>query len=249
MEYSARLLAGVVAALDVEARTLSPRTRRRGVLHEVGDGILVAVSGMGSAAAVRAAGALVDAGATALVSWGLAGGLDPALRAGTICLPTVVVSRDGPTFSTDLHWREIFTAAMSPRLTVASGKLLTNPVAIESVAAKAAAFGETGAVAVDMESAGVAQIAALNKLPFIAVRAIVDTAGDTIPRAVMAASSKGRVRLAQLLVGLVRSPREIAPMMRLAQRYRCATRALSDVARTGALAPLAFGTACRDRIA
>ncbi len=98
--------AGVVAALDLEARSFSPRTRRRDGLLEVGDGTLVAVSGMGRAAAVDAAGALVDAGATALVSWGLAGGLDPGLRAGTICLPSMVVSRDGATFATDLHWRE-----------------------------------------------------------------------------------------------------------------------------------------------
>ena len=129
-----------------------------------------------------------------------------------------------------------------------SGTLLTSAEAIEDVAAKAAAFAETGAVAVDMESAGVAQIAASKRLPFVAVRAIVDTAGDTLPRAVMAAGTEGRVRLARLLFGIVRSPREIAPVMRLAQRYRAATRALGAVARTGALAPLAFA-AHPDRIA
>jgi len=241
--------AGVVAALDLEARTLSPRTRRRDGLFEVGDGTLVAVSGMGRAAAAAAAGALVDAGATALVSWGLAGGLDPALQAGAICLPSMVVSWDGATFATDLHWREILTAAISGRLVVVNGKLLTSAAAIEDVAAKAAAFGETGAVAVDLESAGVAQFAVTNKLPFVAVRAIVDTAGDTIPRAVMAAGSGGRVRLARLILGIAASPREIAPVMRLAKRYRAAARALRAVGRTGALAPLAFGAAHRNRIA
>jgi adenosylhomocysteine nucleosidase len=242
-------IAGVVAALDSEARTLSLTSRRRDGLFEVGDGTLVVVSGMGRAAAVVAAGALVDAGATALVSWGLAGGLDPALQAGTICLPSMVVSRDGAAFATDLHWREILAAAINRRLAVVTGKLLSSAVAIADLAAKAAAFGETGAVAVDMESAGVAEVAALNKLPFVVVRAIVDTADDAIPRAVMAASSEGRVRLARLMLGIVRSPREIAPLMRLAKRYRAATRALATVARTGALAPLAFSAAHPDRIA
>ena len=241
--------AGVVAALDMEARSLGLRTRRRDGLFEVGDGTLVAVSGIGRAAAVGAAGALVDAGATALVSWGLAGGLDPGLQAGTICLPSMVVSRDGATFATDLHWREILTAAISRRLIIVSGKLLTSAVAIEDVAAKAAAFGETGAVAVDMESAGVAQVAALNKLPFVVVRAIVDTAGDTLPRAVLAAGTEGRVRLARLILAIASSPREIAPLLRIAKRYRAATRALGAVARTGALAPLAFGDAHPNRIA
>jgi adenosylhomocysteine nucleosidase len=241
--------AGVVAALDLEARSLRPRTRRRDGLFEVGDGTLVAVSGMGRAAAVDAAGALVAAGATALVSWGLAGGLDPKLQAGTICLPCLVVSRDGATFATDLHWREILTAAIGRRLSVAGGTLLTSAAAIESVAGKAAAFGETGAVAVDMESAGVAQIAALHKIPFVAVRAIVDTAGDSLPSAVKAAGTEGRVRLARLILGIASSPREIAPLLRLANRYRAAARALGTVARTGALAPLAFGAAHFDRIA
>ena len=246
---SARLLAGVVAALDMEARTLSPGPRRRDGLREAGDGLLVAVSGMGSAAAVGAAGTLVDAGATALVSWGLAGGLDPALQAGTICLPGTVVSRDGATFPTDLAWREILTAAISRHLPVVSGTLLTSPVAIENVAAKAAAYRTTGAVAVDMESAGVARVAALKGLPFIAVRAIVDTAGDSLPGTVMAAGSDGRVRLVRLILGIVRSPRDIAPLLRLAKRYRAATRARTAVAATGALAPLAFTAASADRIA
>ena len=142
------------------------------------------------------------------------------------------------------------TAAISRRLTVVSGKLLSSAVAIEDVAAKAAAFGETGAVAVDMESTGVAQTAALNKLPFVAVRAIVDAAGDTLPRAVMAA---GRPKVdcgsARLILGIASSPREIAPLLRLAKRYRAATSALGAVARTGALAPLAFGAAHCVRIA
>jgi adenosylhomocysteine nucleosidase len=241
--------AGVVAALDMEARSLRPMTRRRDGLFETGDGTMVAVSGMGRAAAVGAAGALVDAGATALVSWGMAGGLDPRLQAGAICLPSLVVSRDGAAFPTNLHWREILAAAIGQRFIVVSGRLLTSAVAIEDVAAKAAAFGETGAAAVDMESAGIAQIAELKKLPFVAVRAIVDTAADTLPRAVMAAGAEGRVRLARLILGIAASPREIAPLMRLAKRYRAATRALRAVARTGALAPLSFGAAHPDRIA
>ncbi len=71
------------------------------------------------------------------------------------------------------------------------GKLLTNEFAIEDVAAKAAAFRETGAVAVDMESLGVARIAAAHSLPFIAVRVIVDTAGDMLPDAISAATRSG----------------------------------------------------------
>ena len=141
------------------------------------------------------------------------------------------------------------SALTSAGLGFTKGAILTSRHPLTTGAEKRAAGVHSGAVAVDMESAGVAQIAALNKLPFVAVRAIIDTAGDTLPRAVMGAGVEGRVRLAPLILGIVRSPREIAPLMRLAKRYRAAIRALAAVARTGALAPLAFGAAHSDRIA
>jgi adenosylhomocysteine nucleosidase len=240
---------GVVAALDIEARTLGSSVRRGDGLSVTGNGTLLAVSGIGPTAAAAAASALVDAGATALVSWGMAGGLDPALPAGTICLPDRVIPREGGGFGTDLHWRRLVGAAIAARHTVVGGKLLTNLVLIEDVAGKAAAFRETGAAAVDMESLAVAQIAASHELPFIAVRVIVDTAGDTLPHAVLAASSAGLVRVSRLMQGLMRSPTDLVPLFRLARRYRAAARALTAVARTGVLAPHAFAAASVERIA
>jgi adenosylhomocysteine nucleosidase len=223
--------------------------RRRDGLLATADGTLVAVSGIGPAAAATAAEALVGAGAKALISWGMAGGLDPALHAGTICLPDRVIRREGSGVGTDPHWRGLVGAAMAARHTVVGGKLLTNRVLIEDVAGKTAAFRETGAAAVDMESLSVAEIAASHALPFIVVRVIVDTAGDTVPASVLAASGAGQVRLARLLQGLLRSPADIAALFRLAKRYRAATRALAAVARTGTLAPLEFAAASATRIA
>ena len=67
---------GVVAALEAEARTLGPALRRQNGLAYLGDGAMLAVSGMGGALAAAAARRLVDAGASGLMSFGLAGGLD-----------------------------------------------------------------------------------------------------------------------------------------------------------------------------
>ncbi len=241
--------AGVVAALELEARTLGAPTRRLGGVSVIGDGTLVAVSGMGYAAAAAAAGSLIESGAGALVSWGMAGGLDPALRAGTICIPAAVISRDGARFAADTHWCELVGAAIAARYPVALGTLLTDGRPIDGVDGKAAAFRDTGAVAVDMESTGIAAVAAKRGLPFIAIRAVVDTAGDSLPGAVLAASAAGHVRLSRLIVELLRSPSDMGPLVRLGMRYRAATRALRAVAGTGVLAPLAFATASKSRIA
>ncbi len=242
-------VAGVVAALGAEARTLGQATKRGDGLLKLGDGMLVMVSGMGPLAAESAAKRLVQAGVTALVSWGMAGGLDPALPAGTICVPHLVIAPDGASFATDHHWCELTTAAIAARRGVVNGKLFCSSTAIEDVRGKATAFEKTGAVVVDMESAAVAKVAALYALPFLAVRVIVDTAADHLPDSVVAATGSAGLRLSRLAAGILKSPGELAPLLRLATRYRTAMRALTAVAASGALAPLAFAAGSPSRIA
>jgi adenosylhomocysteine nucleosidase len=229
VEYSDRLL-GIVAALAAEARALGPAVKRIGDVGCLGDGTLVAVSGMGCAAAGLAAVRLIEAGASALMSFGLAGGLDPSLSAGSVVLPGEVISRGGARFLTSTGWREQLRIAIAKQRPVAGGTLLSSLTAIDAVADKAAAFRETGAVAVDMESVGVAEVAAAHNLPFVAVRVIVDTAVDVLPRAVVAASRAGQVSLRRLVGGFALAPLDLVALIRLARRYRAATRSLAAVA-------------------
>ena len=233
-------VAGVVAALDREARTLGVAVHRKAGVQILADGTLQAVSGMGCAAAGLAARRLIDAGATALVSWGMAGGLDPELEAGSICLPREVVAPDGMRFAVSSSWRDALMAAIASSRPVASGALLTCMYPIAGVAAKAAARRETGAVAVDMESSAIAEVAAASHVPFMALRVIVDTALDAIPAAVTAAGESGQVRIGRLLLGLARSPAQIVPLVRLARRYHLAIRSLRAVGRLGRLGPPAM---------
>ena len=118
------------------------------------------------------------------------------------------------------------------------GVLLSSATPVDAVADKAALFHDTGAVAVDMESLAIAEVAAVRGLPFIAVRVIVDTAADALPRAVLAASRAGQLSMRRLLGGLVLAPLDLVSLIRLAQRYRAATRSLAAVARAGLLNPL-----------
>jgi len=208
---------GVVAALAAEARALGPLR-----------GASLAVSGIGFAAAAAAARALVEAQVSALMTFGLAGGLDPAIHTGSIVLPSELIAPSGARFLTNPPWRERMAAALNPSHAVA-GILLTSALAIETPADKAAAFRDTGATAVDMESAAVAEVAAAHQLPFIAVRVIVDAAMDRVPPSVAAASRAGRVQIGRLIVGLALAPGEIVALVRLARRYRTAMRRLRMV--------------------
>jgi adenosylhomocysteine nucleosidase len=222
---------GVVAALAAEARALGPVAGRTGDVSSLRNGSLLAVSGMGAAAAEAAAARLIEAGASALMSFGLAGGLDPVLSAGSMVFPSEVISRDGRGFPTSMEWRDRLSAAVQGLGPVSAGRLLTSGQAIDSVSEKAAAFRDTGAVAVDMESLAIGQVAAAHHLPFVAVRVIVDTAADALPRAVVTASSSGQVRIWRLLGAIALAPAELGALIRLAGRYRTATRRLADVAR------------------
>jgi adenosylhomocysteine nucleosidase len=226
-------LLGVVAALEAEARTLGVAVRRHDGLASLGGGALLAVSGMGATQAAPAARRLVEAGASALMSFGLAGGLDPKLDPGTVVLPSEVISPTGARFPTSSEWRRQLSVAVAEMTPVASGTLLTSLRPIDTAELKAAAFRETGAVAVDMESANVAEVAAAHNLPFMAVRVIVDGAADVLPQAVLAASRGGQLSVLRLVCGLAVAPRDIVGVIRLARRYRAATRSLSAVVRHG----------------
>lgn len=178
----------------------------------------MALSGMGGAAARQSARGLAESGVEALVSFGMAGGLDPSLVPGTVFLPSEVICADGgAVIATDECWREQLAVRLAGEASdpgapgasgagpnagrggpggnrtgllpaVTRGRLLTTSKAVGTAADKAVLFHRTGAAAVDMESLAVAEVARGHGLPFIAVRVIVDAAADTLPRAVTAAA-------------------------------------------------------------
>jgi len=169
----------------------------------------------------------------------MAGGLDPSLQAGAILLPAEVLGIDGRVHPCEAGWR----SRLSGTMTAQTGTLLTTAKAIGSVEDKAALFKRTGAVAVDMESAAIAEVAEEHALPFIAVRVVVDSAADVLPRAVTAAAdNEGHLHIWRLIGALALAPNELAPLIQLARRYRAANRSLAAIARKGSLAPSAFSS-------
>ena len=234
---------GVVAALEFEAQCLGARRRRVGGLSCLGDGSLVSVSGVGGDSAAHAARDLVAAGVGALLSWGVAGGLDPALGRGAVLLPAEVLrpaAGGGPLplqrFATCRSWRARLDAALAPRVRVACGALLTSALPLGTAQIKAQMFQETRAVAIDMESAAVAAVAADHGLPFVALRVILDTARDSLPASLLhglepAPGARTRSRAWSLLRPLLLAPADWGALLRLAAQYRLARRALHDCAR------------------
>jgi adenosylhomocysteine nucleosidase len=177
----------VLTALDVEARGLA---RHLGLApvpgatfpHFVGGALELATVGLrGARLAERAA---TWRAADLVVSAGACGALAPALAVGALVVPTVVLGPDGARWPT----------ATLPRLS-AEGTLLTVGAVVESAAQKARLWIETGALAVDMESAAIMAWARERRMASAVVRAVSDDAERGIPAALAAAAGEdGRVR-------------------------------------------------------
>ena len=185
-------------------------------------------SAFGPDAAARAAQGLVEQGVGGLASAGIAGGLDPLLRAGDLLLPREVV---GPEriYPVDPLWRDGLAGRLGGK--IEQGRLLGVDVTIAGVAEKAALAKQHDARAVDMESHAVARVAAAASLPFLAVRVIADPAGRTIPRAALQAiGPDGSLRPGRAIGAFMLRPWEIVGCLRLFADERAALRSLRRVA-------------------
>ena len=178
----------------------------------------MAIGGGGAAGAATAAESLAP-NVQALVSFGLAGGLDPALRPGQVIVPAIVI--DGPaSWQTDPTLTEALGGA-TPGLLIGGGTVIASAIA------KRAAFASTGAQAVDLESAAVARAAAHHALPFAALRAIADPAHRSLPQAALAAlGPNGQIALVRVIRTALRHPAELPALIALAADTARARRAL-----------------------
>ena len=142
-----------------------------------------------------------------VISFGVAGGLDPALKSGDVVVATEVLAGDarwlaGLTLNEDL----IASVGLGGRRIV-RGRLAGAEEVVAGRHLKAALHSETGAAAVDMESHIAADYAAKAGLPFAALRVVSDPAHRALPPLAMAAiKPNGDIDLRKIVRGVVRNP-------------------------------------------
>ena len=174
--------------------------------------------------------ALAGSGAAGLVSFGVAGGLDPALLPGTVVIATGIVTPGGAVLGVDADWAGRLAARLEPAIRVTRGPVAGAPGPVADDDARAALARSSGAAAVDMESHEVGLVAAQAGLPVLAVRAIADPAGRGLPASALAALGVGRARA---FVEICRRPGDWPALARLAMDYRRALAALRAVVASG----------------
>ena len=187
--------------------------------------VRVACSGARAQLARERAERLVAEGATALVSFGIAGALSPGLEPGTLILPKTVVgpsaagSLSGPVYEVDSAWYDQVMALAHARgfAMVAGVRLVGSNHAVTTATAKAALACATDSVAVDMESHVVAAVAREHGLPLLVLRAIADPADRAIPGPALAGlDPDGNARPFAVALRLLAAPWTLPALLRLA---------------------------------
>ncbi len=183
----------------------------RAVLGNLGSReLLLFHTGMGQARAYERLRRFLDGhpAVTGIISAGYAGGLDPALRAGTLFLA-----------------RNYSAAPLLARAQAAlgaagvhTGRLATAGAVLETPRAKARFARETGAAAVDMETATIETLCRERGVPLLSLRVISDPANQqfAVPLPVCFDPIKESPRPLALLAYLLGHPSRVRGFLRFA---------------------------------
>lgn len=193
---------GIITGLTAEAklaRRLSPR---------------VVASGGRSDIAADLVAQLIAEGAEAILSFGIAGGLSPALSPGQLIVALSVHCPDGQTIEADHDLRAAIAQRLDDRAEL--GPLVGRDKILASLAEKVACAAH--GIAVDMESHIAARAAVVAGLPFAAIRSIADPASRALPRAALVGlNPDGSVALGAVLASIAKTPGQIPALLRVAR--------------------------------
>ena len=181
----------------------------------------VAVGGGEAAGAEAAARRLVAGGARGLLSFGLCGGLDPALKPGALLVPGTVLT-DGVRYTANAGLAAPF-GGLTPHVLLGAGRVAA------SAEAKRALRAATGAAGIDLESGAVARVATLAGRPFAVARAVCDAADQDLPPAALAAlDTHGAIGLLRVAASVAAQPAQVSALVALARNAAAAHRRLAS---------------------
>jgi adenosylhomocysteine nucleosidase len=149
-----------------------------------------------------------------VISFGVAGALDPSLKSGDVVVATEVMAGDARWLAGLALNEELITNLALGRRRVVRGGLAGVEEVVAAKARKAALWIQTGASAVDMESHIAAAYADEAGLPFAALRVISDPAHRALPALARSAiKPNGDIDVRKVLRGVVREPRTLRALV------------------------------------
>lgn len=182
--------------------------------------------------AARAAEQLIEQGATRLMSFGVCGGLAAGVKTGDLILPKTVM-RDGQTLSLESEWYDKILRQIPD---AKSGALVSVKHAVTTPQQKAQLHQSSQAIAVDVESFVVMQIAQAHNFHGLVIRAVLDPSDQTLPPAALdGVNDKGETQFWPVIRGLAKRPQDLPDLIRLGGQNKRACSTLSEAIKKAAL--------------
>ncbi|MEQ1528391.1 MAG: phosphorylase [Methylococcales bacterium] len=226
------MITGIVVALPEELSTITTKKIAKGSCVFINANTVVTYCGAGYHNAQRGAQQLLSEGATRLISWGCAAALSENLKPGDLILADSLLTAEHQVLGINAQWHGFTKNLLSAVLTIKTGLLAESVSLVSSSQAKQQIHVQTRALALDMESAAIARVAAQQGLPFLVLRAIADPVSMNLPQAVShALNADGDVVLSKLLLFLAGHPNELPGLIKLGWHFHAATKTLKLIAK------------------
>jgi adenosylhomocysteine nucleosidase len=155
-----------------------------------------------------------------VLSAGFSGALQPEQRVGDLVLATEIVDPCGG------FWRADDRLQLRLEAAVWRGRLLTVTRLVADPEEKQRLGREYQALAVDMETATIARLCRQHDIPFACLRVISDDWNTPLSPHLVELLDGGRVSIPRLIGAILRHPRIVFDMSRLAAQTRTAARRL-----------------------
>jgi adenosylhomocysteine nucleosidase len=182
---------------------------------------------MGAERAYSAGAVLVSQGAKALLSWGCAAALNDRISPGCLVVPERIIGASGELHKVNSEWHQRLCETLKHKHQVHTEALAESGAIMKTAAEKLALGKRTQAAATDMESAAQARLAEEHGLPFVAIRAIVDTLSTEIPENVLKAlDAAGNINIWKLLASTYLMPTDWMKIVQLGIQFSAAQRTL-----------------------
>lgn len=153
-----------------------------------------------------------------VISTGVAGSLSRELKIGDVIVANEVIDE-----SSGSH----FKCSPPPNTQNPESMIVSVSRMITSADEKKSLWQKFNAVAVDMESAAVARVCVQHNVPFVAIRAISDTAEEVLPPALTGFfDEQGKLRPSKIAAAIVKNPALVKTLRRLQKQTAIAGESL-----------------------
>jgi adenosylhomocysteine nucleosidase len=207
--------------------------------------VILAISGMGILNAHNMAISLVkNFPLSLIISTGTAGALQSQLQSGDIvlanqlfiskssnqgnCESNTIIKKATSVYQVESNLIQLSLKTIeATMLRYKIGSLLTVDKVITQIAEKRMLGNNLGCIAVEMESAAIAEIAKENELPFFAIRSISDSMQDNIDKAIQLYEQiRDKPHILKRLLYTLKNPQGSLQLFKLRNNYHRATTSL-----------------------